>query len=230
LYPLTIDKPKALLPIRDRTILDLILDKVERVSEIDEIVVVSNARFFGQFQEFIEDRATKKRIVCLDDGSTTNENRLGAIADLRFAVREAKITDDALVLAADNLFDFELTDFATFFREKGADCVTTHQLDDLEALRRTGVIELDRDNRVLSFEEKPRAPRSHWAVPPFYLYRPETLASLDEYLQSGANPDAPGHLIPWLLARKPVYAFAFSGRRYDIGDKDSYAEACRIFG
>ena len=229
LYPLTRDKPKALLDVGGRTILDRILEKVERVEAVDEIIIVTNARFHGCFEEFMARRDSRKRIRCLNDGTCDNDHRLGALADLRLVVTEASVDDDLMVLGADNLFDFELSDFASFFRRVGADCITTHRIDDVEALRRTGVVELAADRRVLSFEEKPPSPKSRFAVPPFYIYTRASLPLLDEYLDSGENPDAPGNFIPWLLLRRPVYAYEFSGRRYDIGSHESYAEARRVF-
>jgi glucose-1-phosphate thymidylyltransferase len=230
LYPLTRNMPKSLLPVGNRTILERILEKVERVDEIDEVVLVSNARFFDQFEAFVGSYRSAKRYSVLNDGTTDNDKRLGAIADLKLAVDRKGIDEDTMVLAGDNLFDFGLDDFARFFRQKQADCITAHRLEDLAELRRTGVVELSEDRRVLSFQEKPAEPKSTWAVPPFYLYRRETLPLLDEYLASGENPDAPGHFVPWLAARRPVYAFTFEGRRYDIGNLESYEEAKRVFG
>jgi glucose-1-phosphate thymidylyltransferase len=229
LYPLTLNLPKSLLSVAGRTILDRILEKVDGVPEIDEVILVSNSRFADQFARFLSGR--KSRIACsvLDDGTSDNETRLGAIADLLFAVDRRCLDGDLMVLAGDNLFDFRLSDFATFFHEKGADCITAHRLENQAELRRTGVAELDSDSRVLSFQEKPAVPRSTWAVPPFYLYRRETLPLIREYLEGGGNPDAPGNLIPWLAARRPVYAFTFSGRRWDIGNAESYEEAKRAF-
>jgi glucose-1-phosphate thymidylyltransferase len=229
LYPLTRSLPKPLLEVGGRPILDWILEKALKVELLDEIILVSNSRFLGAFEGYLEKRKLPLRASCLDDGTTDNEHRLGAIADLALAIERRGLEDDILVLAGDNLFDFELSDFAAFFAAKGADCITTHALDDLEALRRTGVIELGADGRVLSFEEKPREPRSRFAAPPFYLYRRETLPLLREYLATGGNPDAPGNFLPWLLARKPVYAYRFEGRRYDIGTIESYEEVRALF-
>jgi glucose-1-phosphate thymidylyltransferase len=229
LYPLTQNQPKALLDVGGRTILDRILEKVEEVETVDEILIVTNARFHGCFEEFMARRGSRKRIRCLNDGTYDNDRRLGALADLRLVVTEAPVDDDLMVLGADNLFDFGLSDFASFFHRVHADCITTHRINDVEALRRTGVIELADDRRVLSFEEKPASPKSNFAVPPFYIYTRAALSLLDEYLDSGENPDAPGNFIPWLLLRRPVYAYEFSGRRYDIGSHESYAEAHRIF-
>jgi glucose-1-phosphate thymidylyltransferase len=229
LYPLTLDRPKPLLALGGRTILDRILDKVRRVDGMEEIVVVSNAKFYRQFRSWAEETDYPGKVTVLDDGSTENENRLGAVADIDFAVRKSVITGDCMVLAGDNLFDFELSDFAGYFRDKGRDCITAHYQNDKERLRRTGVIETDRAGRVLSFEEKPREPKSNLAVPPFYLYTPHTLSLIETFLLEGNNPDAPGNFIPWLLRHREVYAYIFPGERYDIGNKESLEEAERIF-
>ncbi|TVQ97641.1 MAG: nucleotidyltransferase family protein, partial [Spirochaetaceae bacterium] len=204
LYPLTRDRAKPLLEVAGRTIIDRILDNALQIPGVSRVVVVSNARFAEQFRVWAAGRRAVP-ITVLDDGTTDNANRLGALADLRFAVRESSISEDTLVVAGDNLFDFALVDFATFFATVGADCITAHRLPDLERLRRTGVVELAEDGRVLSFAEKPEEPASEWAVPPLYLYRAETLGRpLDEFLKSGVNADAPGAFIPWLLQRQPV--------------------------
>lgn len=229
LYPLTLNTPKSLLPVAGRAILDRILEKVDRVPGLDRIVLVSNARFADQFEAFMASRRSLIPYTVLNDGTTDNDNRLGAIADLLFAVDRLGLDEDLMVLAGDNLFDFELSDFSSFFRAKRADCITAHRLEDVGELRRTGVAELTADQRVLSFEEKPAEPKSTWAVPPFYLYRRETLPLIREYLAGGGNPDAPGNLVPWLAGRLPVYAFTFEGARYDIGTPESYAEAQRAF-
>ncbi len=229
LYPLTLNLPKSLLPVAGRTILDRILEKVEAVDVIDEVILVSNSRFASQFEAFLSSRKSRLVAAVLDDGTNDNETRLGAIADLVYAVDQLDLDEDLMVLAGDNLFDFELSDFARFFREKEADCITAHRLEDPAQLRRTGVAELAGDFRVLSFEEKPASPKSAWAVPPFYLYRRETLPLVREYLAAGGNPDAPGNFIPWLAARRPVFAFTFAGRRWDIGNPESYEEAKRAF-
>jgi len=229
MYPLTRDMPKSLLEVAGKTILDYILENLGRAPEIRRLILVSNARFFGSFSAWAKNRTFPFPLHILDDGSTDNDNRLGAVADLAFAVEEAEIRENLLVLAGDNLFDFEIRDFIAFFQTRKADCITTHRLEDPELLRRTGVIEIGPDQRVLAFQEKPREPRSPWAAPPFYVYRRDTLSLIRPYLDQGGNPDAPGHFVPWLLERKPVYAFPFTGTRYDIGSLESYREVDRIF-
>lgn len=229
LYPLTRNRPKPLLPVADVPILEHILHKVERVGQVDRICIVTNDRFYEQFESWLEQYDSPKEIRIINDGTTDNDNRLGAIADIRFALDHEHIQDDILVMAGDNLFDFELTDFVDFFHEVGHDCITVHELDDEEALKKTGVVEIDERGKVLSFEEKPEYPRSNLAAPPIYLYRSETLGAIQTYLDEGGNPDAPGHFIPWLITQKDVYAYQFEGSRYDIGTHESYWYVQQLF-
>ncbi|TVR31707.1 MAG: nucleotidyltransferase family protein [Spirochaetaceae bacterium] len=230
LYPLTLDTAKPLLDVAGRTILDRILENVARVPALRSVVVVSNARFYDQFCSWASTADYGVPVTVLNDGSTDNTNRLGALADLRFAVRRYGIDDNTIVIAGDNLFDFELAEFAAFFAAIGADCIAVGRVDDPAQLRRTGVVELDADCRVLSFEEKPAEPRSHWGAPPLYLYRAATLQQpLDEFLRSGADADAPGAFVPWLIERGPVYAYRFDGARYDIGTLESYRAVQALF-
>ena len=229
LYPLTENRPKPLLEIGGKPILQYLLEKIEPLDLVDEVIIATNDRFYDQFVDWMAGFVYSKKIIVLNDGTTANENRLGAIVDLCFALEERQLDEDLLVLAGDNLFDFALTDFVAYYQEVRADCITAHQLDDLEELRKTGVIETNGEGRVLSFAEKPMDPRSNLAVPPFYIYRRDTIPLLKEYLQAGENPDAPGNFIPWLLKRKKVYAFRFEGARYDIGTLESYRLVNELF-
>ncbi|TVQ39074.1 MAG: nucleotidyltransferase family protein [Spirochaetaceae bacterium] len=231
LYPLTRDTPKPLLDVAGRTILDRILENVARVDGLDSVVVVSNARFYRQFRLWADGADYGVPLAVLSDGSTNNGNRLGALGDLQYAVRQSGIRDDALVVAGDNLFDFELAEFAAYFRDVDGDCIAVGRIDDPTQLRRTGVVEFDADGRVVSFEEKPARPRSSWGAPPLYIYRAATLQQpLDDYLRSGFSADAPGAFIPWLIRRGTVYAYRFQGARYDIGTLESYRAVRNLFG
>ena len=229
LYPLTKERPKSLLPIGNSNILEFIIRKIEQVDAVDQIYIATNERFAEQFQKWVEQYSTTKKIMVLNDGTTTNENRLGAIADLALVIEREKIDEDILVLAGDNLFDFSLEVFVEFFTNVGHDCITANELAAQQALQRTGVVEIDNRQRIISFEEKPQQPKSNLAVPPFYIYQRATLPLIKQYLNEGNNPDAPGNFIPWLLTQKDVYAYRFSGNRYDIGTLESYEEACKLF-
>lgn len=239
LYPLTRDTPKPLLPVAGKAIIDHLVEKAGAVPDLGEIIVVTNRRFVSHFTAWRDRRSDTRvppdRIAIVDDGTTTNETRIGALADLALAVahRQRHCTDSrpAIVLAGDNLFSFSLADFADFFQERNTDCITTHHQPERARLQRTGVVEVDGSWRVTGFQEKPRNPRSTWAVPPFYAYTGETLTErLPQFLAEGHDADAPGSWIPWLINRVPVHAFRFSGARYDIGNLESYAEVRRAYG
>lgn len=229
LYPLTKTTPKPLLGVAGKCILERLLDKVELVDAVDGVYVVTNARFAPAFQEWADEYQGSKPVSIIDDGTTSNDNRLGAIGDIRFSMRCAGIDDDLMILAGDNLFDFDLRDFVGFFDEIDADVITAYRVEDPALRRRLSIVELDESGRVLSFEEKPQEPKSEWGVPALYIYKRETLGFIERYLDEGNNPDAPGNLIPWLIKQRPVYAFRFAGRWYDIGTPESYQEAQLVF-
>lgn len=229
LYPLTKDKPKSLLPVGGKTILERLIDKIDQVPQINEIILVSNARFAEQFESYIKKIGQNNRITIINDGSWNNENRLGAVADLGLAIERSQIDDDILVLAGDNFFDFSLRDFVAYFHTINADCITTYVEENFEALQRTGVAELDPSGRVLSFEEKPKNPRSNNAVPPFYIYTRATIKSIQQFLHSGKNIDTPGQFVSWLAEKQPVFTYRFVGLRYDIGSIVGYEKIKRIF-
>lgn len=229
LYPLTKDRPKPLLEVAGKSILEHILIKVEKVTEIDKVYIVTNDRFYGHFKKWVKEYKSSKDIKVINDGTTTNENRLGAIADIQYVVDTEDLNDELMILAGDNLFDFELTDFVEFYKEVGADCITTHEINDVKRIKRTGVIEVDDRMRVVSFEEKPQEPKSNLAVPPFYIYRQKTIPLIKNYIEEGNNPDAPGNFIPWLIGKRDVYAYKFNGMRYDIGTLESYRKVQELF-
>ncbi|MBQ7793278.1 MAG: nucleotidyltransferase family protein [Clostridia bacterium] len=229
LYPLTENMPKALLKLGSKTILDRVCEKIEELDEINNIYIVTNHRFAQQFEDWAKTYNGKKSVKVLDDGTTNNDNRLGAIGDIKFVLDSENITDEILVMASDNVFDFSLQDMMNLYHEKNTDVISAHYVPDLVDLRQMGVLELDGDNRVISFVEKPAEPKSHWGVPPFYFYKKETVALIQQYLAEGNNPDAPGHLIPWLIERTPVYAYTFDVMTIDIGTPKTYAEAQKLF-
>lgn len=229
LYPLTENMSKSLLKVADKTILEYILDKVKGIESVDEVILISNDRFYIQFKKWIEQHPFNKKLTVLNDETTTNDNRLGAIADLQFAINKLSLDDDLLVLAGDNLFDFNLQDFVDYFYQVKTDCITVNEIKDIDALKRTGVVEINEAGIAVGFEEKPQQPKSNLAVPPFYIYKNETLPLITTYLEEGNNPDAPGNFVPWLLKRKSVHTFKFEGMRYDIGTHESYREVDELF-
>lgn len=224
LYPLTKDRPKALLPIGGKPIIDYIVGQMDTVTELDEIYVVTNSRFAAQFREWAGQAESRAPISILDDGTTSDENRRGAIGDISFAIGEKQIDDELMVIAGDNFFTYSLRAYVDFFHGKGRDCVCVKQWADRKELSQFGVALLDADGRVLDIEEKPEEPKSDMAVFAAYLYRRDTVPLFAEYLAAGNKPDAPGNFPAWLHKRKEVYAYAFEGECYDIGTPESYRE------
>ena len=216
LRPLTEDFPKPLLPVGGRPMLDWILDRVVEVT--DDVHVVTNRRFAADFERWSAGRATVH-----DDGTTSNEDRLGAIGDVRFVLDRIGRDDDVLVIAGDNLFDYSLADYAAWWRGKGAaSAVAVHDVADLELVRQYSVVAMDTDERIVSFVEKPREPQSTLCATATYIYHREHLPLLDAY---PGDPDKSGSLVEWLHERAPVYGYRFEGEWLDIGDRAQLLEA-----
>ncbi len=229
LYPLTENKPKALLDVAGKLMIDRIMEKILEISAVDEVIVVTNERFYEQFSNWAGTYACPVPIKVLNDHTTSNDNRLGAIADITFVMDSCHITDEIFVLASDNLFDFNLSDMYNMYQKKQGDCVCAREVADMDTLRRVGVAEIDSVGRVLSFVEKPAEPKSNLAVIAAYMYRKETLAKIRQYIAEGNNPDAPGNLIPWLITKTDVYAYTFQGVWFDVGTHESYQEVIELY-
>ena len=221
LYPLTENFPKPLLDVGGKTILDWLVDDIDSCGRVDEYVVISNHKFAHCFDEWAKDKPY--RVTVVDDGTSTNETRLGAVCDIRYAIEQLKIDDDIMVLAGDNVLDFSLTKFLRYAVQKNATCVMRYFEPKKETLPKRGVLELDGD-RVISMEEKPENPKTQWCCPPFYFYKKEDAKRLSEAIQAGCGVDAPGSFIAWLSALVPVYAMEMPGSRYDVGNLESYAK------
>jgi glucose-1-phosphate thymidylyltransferase len=232
LYPLTENFPKPLLKIGERSILDRILDDVDGIEEIDEHIIVTNHKFAEIFNNWVSERKQKpgtKPIRIIDDGTTDNENRLGAVKDLLLAIDEFGINDDIMVLAADNVLDFSFQGFVNFFKQKNTSVIMCHHEPELYKLQRTGVIAVDDDMKVLEMQEKPEHPVSNWAVPPFYIYKKNDLPLIRDCLNHGCGFDAPGNLAHYLVNATTIHAWIMPGSRYDIVSLDSYKEAQILF-
>jgi glucose-1-phosphate thymidylyltransferase len=230
LYPLTKDRPKPLLPVGGRPILDHLTERLEAAPEVERMFLVTNARFAGQFRDWAAAHRTGKPLRVLDDGSTCNEDRLGAVGDVAFVLERAGVAGDAAyVLATDNLPRFDLREIIGLHRRNGASAVFACGVADREELKRMGVAELDGEGRIVSFEEKPQQPRGDLRVPPFYVYTSDALALVPRYLDEGGNADAPGHFLAWLVGRRDVYALRRDEGTYDIGTLESYRRVCCEF-
>lgn len=229
LYPLTINRPKALLPINNKPIIDYIIDEIETIEPVKEIIVISNHKFADCFFEWAKESKRKKKLTVLDDGTTTEETRRGAIGDILFAIKEKNIDDELLVVAGDNFFTYKLKDYYDYYVKKDRDCVCVKKFDNRELLKQFGVALLDKNGRVLDIEEKPKEPKSNTAVYATYMYKRDTVPMFSQYIEEGNKPDAPGYFVEWLYKRKEVYAYTFEGECYDIGTPESYKEVCEEF-
>ncbi|MCH5332151.1 MAG: NTP transferase domain-containing protein [Alistipes sp.] len=227
---LTKNFPKPLLKIGENTILGRMLDDIDTIDDIDEHIIITNHRFAPIFGQWASEQHYAKPITIIDDGTATNETRLGAVCDLLLAMERLNIDDDILVVAADNLLFFSFAEFVDFAKQKGTSCIMCHEQSDIDKLRRTGVVELDDDKRVLGMEEKPAEPKSRWAVPPFYIYRREDLELVRHAVENGCGKDAPGNLAHYMVSRTSMHAWPMSAGRFDIGSIDTYNEAVKRFG
>ena len=257
---LTKNFPKPLLKIGENTILGRMLDDIDRIPEIDEHIIITNHKFAPIFEKWTEVNGIKplreeilqnsdqnlnhfqaepalkenlevsKPITVVDDGTETNETRLGAVCDLLFAMEQLQVDDDLLVVAADNLLFFSFQEFVDFAKEKQTSCIMCHEQPSTEKLQRTGVVEVDEQMRVLGMEEKPQVPKSHWAVPPFYIYLKKDLELVRHSVENGCGKDAPGNLAHYMVEHTTMHAWPMSGGRFDIGSLDTYYEAQKLYG
>lgn len=258
---LTKNFPKPLLKIGNNTILGRMLDDIDQIPEIDEHIIITNHKFAPIFEQWSKeesqkskaildhrpqtsDRRWSKPITIVDDGTETNETRLGAVRDLIYAINGGVIpgdkefsilnsqlsilNDDLLVVAADNLLFFSFSEFVKFAKEKGTSCIMCHEQPSIEKLQRTGVVELDENNKVLGMEEKPQQPKSHWAVPPFYIYLKKDLDLVRHSVENGCGKDAPGNLAHYMVDHTVMHAWPMTAGRFDIGSLDTYYEACDL--
>lgn len=227
---LTKNFPKPLLKIGQKSILGRLLDDIDTIADIDEHIIITNHRFAHIFEEWVGDQGYDKHITIVDDGTDTNETRFGAVGDLLFAMDKLQIDDDLLVVAADNLLFFSFREFVDFAKEKQTSCIMYHEQPSIEKLQRTGVVVLDENHRVLEMAEKPQVPKTHFAVPPFYIYLRKDLGLIRHCLENGCGHDAPGNLAHYMVDHTTMHAWPMSAGRFDIGSLDTYYEACEKFG
>jgi glucose-1-phosphate thymidylyltransferase len=232
LYPLTLTQPKPLLPVADKPMIEYVLDNLAPIGGLDRIYVVTNAKFAGHFQRWADHyRETKARLdfTIVNDGSTDDSNKLGAIGDLHLVIVREKMNDDVIVVAGDNLFSEELGDFGEFCRHKKSPVLAVYDVGELEQVKKYNSISVDETGRISFFEEKPKNPTSTLTGIALYFYPKSTLSLIKQYVAEGNNPDQPGRLIQWMYSRVPVYTWKVPGLWYDIGSKETLDQANRIF-
>ncbi len=220
LYPLTKNFPKPLLKVGDRTIVDWLIGDLCTSNLVDEYIVVTNHRFAPHFQAWAD--AHTLPITVVDDGTSTNETRLGAVRDVQFAIDRLHLDDDLLIIAGDNVLDFSLNAFLRYAEQKGTSCSMRYREPDEAKLHKCGVSEIDENERLLSLEEKPARPKSEWCTPPFYFYKRADAARIREAIADGCGTDAPGSLVAWMCRHSVMHSMEMPGNRYDIGNLESY--------
>ena len=222
LYPLTENFPKPLLTVGEKTILDWLIDDIDTAGLIDEYIVISNHKYARSFQTWAEKKPQKITIV--DDGTTSNENRLGAVRDILFAIEQLQLDDDLLVIAGDNVLDFSLTSFLTYAMAQKTSCIMRYYEPELSRVSKSAAVLVDESDLVLSMEEKPQQPKSHWCTPPFYFYTRSDARLISKGIKAGCGTDAPGSYAAWLSTQSPVHSMEMPGKRYDIGSLESYGK------
>ena len=217
MYPLTENFPKPLLEVGGKPILDWLI--TDLASEIEQFIVISNHKYAGFFQTW----ATGKPVVVVDDGTSTNETRLGAVCDIQFAIDKLGLDGDLLIIAGDNVLAFSLQSFVTYAKNAGTSCTMRYWEDDEIKLRRAGVSEVDENDILISFEEKPAEPKSNWCTPPFYYYIASDVTKIKDAIADGCGTDAPGSLVAWMCKHSTLHSMVMPGKRYDIGNLEQYA-------
>lgn len=228
LYPLTENFPKPLLKVGDKTILDWLIDDIDTLGSVDEYVVISNHKFAHHFDEWAKTKSQK--ITVVDDGTSTNETRLGAVRDIQFAIDKLDLDDDMLVIAGDNVLDFSLTKFISYAEGKKASCIMRYFEPDDKKLLKCGVVTIDESDKILNMTEKSPNPATHWCTPPFYFYSREDAKKIESAIADGCGVDAPGSYIAWLCKQTEVFAMEMPGKRYDIGNLESYERVQKEYG
>lgn len=222
LYPLTENFPKPLLTVGEKTILDWLVDDIDTAGEVDEYVVISNHKYAHHFEDWAITKSQK--ITVVDDGTESNETRLGAVKDIQFTIEKLGLDDDMLVIAGDNVLDFSLTKFIAYTQKKQTSCVMRYYEPSEKKLLKCGVLTIDENDLITNMTEKSPTPATHWCCPPFYYYTKDDAKRVQSGIDSGCGTDAPGSYIAWLCKQTKVHAMEMPGSRYDIGNLESYEQ------
>lgn len=229
LYPLTINTPKALLKIDGKPIIDFIVEQINKIDDVSEIIIITNHKFYRLFEEWMLKSSSIKPITVIDDRTTSESDRLGAIGDIVYTIRDRKIDDEMLIIASDNFFTYDLKDCYNYFKSKNADCVCAKNIESNESLSRYGIAVLDNESKITNIEEKPEKPKSNTVVYATYFYTKNTVKMFEDYYIHSNKNDSPGCFLEWLYKISPVYAYLFDGECYDIGTPESYEQVCNSF-
>lgn len=233
LYPLTMNQPKPLLPVAGKPMLEHVLDNLKALNGLDHTYIVTNNKFAEHFRLWAEEYSARhpgSPITVINDGTTDDSNKLGAIGDIALVLENEKIDDDVIVVAGDNLFSHSLEAFAEVATRLNAPVLAVYDVGDLEQIKKYNAIEIDLEDRIVFFEEKPAEPKSTLTGIALYYYPRATLSLIRQYLEESNNPDQPGRLVQWMYLRIPFYVWRVPGIWYDVGSKETLEEANRIFG
>jgi glucose-1-phosphate thymidylyltransferase len=234
LYPITKCMPKPLLPVVGKPMVEYILDKISFIDDVDEVFIVTNEKFYPHFKIW-HDRVKAagvydKPITIINDKTTADGTKIGAVGDINYVIKEAKVNDDLLIIAGDNLFEFNLQDFVDYFNKRKLCVIALHDIADKEIAKRMGVVELNPENKLIDFKEKPEEPKTTLIAICCYLFPKEKLSRVQEYLDKGNKPDAPGYYVAWLYENDDVYGWVFSESWFDVGDIGQYVKANEQYG
>lgn len=226
LYPLTLDRPKPLLPIAGKPLIEHILSKIEELENIDEIFIITNDKFFDNFRNWKRNYSSTKPVKIINDKTKSEEDRLGAIGDIDFVIKQEKIDDNLLIIAGDNLFDFNLKYLLEFFKEKNSSVVALYDIKDKnKAAGKYGIIELDKNNKIIDLEEKPEFPKTSLVSTGCYIFSKTDIEELEKCIEHHEKPDNLGDFIKWLSKIKNIYGFIFEESWFDIGNHEQLKEA-----
>ncbi len=229
LSPLTDNFPKPLLEIEEgKSIIDYIVDEVNTIKEVDQIIIVTNNRYYNHFVQWSKQKNDAK-ILVVNDHTNSNDDRLGAIGDINFVIKELKLNDDLLIIAGDSLFKFKLIDFVEFYQKVSGPVIVCKINNDYEALKSFAVVSLDENKKITNLIEKPEKPPSNLAGYAVYIYPKIVIPMINDYLESGHKPDAPSYLTEYIYKQTPSYGFVFEEDFYDVGSHESLALVRKTF-
>ena len=229
LYPLTENFPKPLLEVKGKTILDWLVDDIEKANRINEYIIISNHKFIHFFNDWASKKKVTSKITVIDDGTESNETRLGAVVDIDLVIQKLHIDEELMVIAGDNLLDFSLVNFINYYDKKKSTCIMRYYEENKERIKKSACVRIDENDLVLEMHEKPSEPNSNWCCPAFYIYSKDDTKKVHAALENGCAKDAPGSYIAYLYDKSKVYAMEMPGHRYDIGTLENYKHICEIY-
>lgn len=229
LYPLTKNMPKHLLEVRGKPIIEHVINKTLELEEVDEIIIITNDKYFLNFQQWVKDYSGKVPVKIVNDGTISNDDRLGQIGDIQFAIDEAKIDDDLLIIAGDNLFNFSLRPLHKYFKTNQTNINALYDVKSKEDASQLGVATIDHNNKVIKFQEKPKEPETTLISMGIYLFPKQNVSMISKYLDEGNKPDKMGYFMEWLLANNEIYSHVYEEKWFDIGWLESLEQARRDF-